>query len=123
MGNMQQTVIPRCAQCGYLRNPKCKCVKTSVPPDKQNHDNVTNCNHYEHSLPEVGCGWCEVERLRKRVADLEAGECRLHCRVRADMWKAGGRYVWDHWEKLARPADCHLDQMYDQWRKHDGKHE
>lgn len=59
----------------------------------------------------------EVEKLRKHIAGLEDGACRYNCRTKATMWKAGGRYVWDHWNKLSPPADIHLDEMYEQWRK------
>lgn len=58
-----------------------------------------------------------VTDLNRRIKELEEGECRFHCRMRKDMWKAGGRYVWEHWNKLGRPAGVHLDQMYKEWRK------
>lgn len=70
---------------------------------------------------------CEVEgdhvRARKLRAahaegvELREGKCRFNCTTKSAMWKLGGAYVWEHWEKLARPASVHLDQMYEQWRK------
>jgi len=31
----------------------------------------------------------EVERLHRRIAELEDGECRFNCRTKSAMWKEG----------------------------------
>ena len=61
----------------------------------------------------------EIKRLEERIASLEEGECRFHCRMRKDMWKAGGVFVFENWHKCARPADKHLEVLYRQWRRED----
>ena len=59
----------------------------------------------------------EIKRLNDRIKSLEEGECRFHCRMRKDMWKAGGHYIFMNWHKLGAPTDGHLDQLYTEWRK------
>lgn len=53
--------------------------------------------------------------LEDRVRSLEEGECRYHCRVRADMWKAGfveGEGNLDFEENPMRTPD----EAYELWR-------
>jgi len=58
-----------------------------------------------------------IEDLELEILSLENGSCRFHCRVRADMWKAGFglgmRAAYDN-------ANTDPDKAYITWRKHHG---
>ena len=50
------------------------------------------------------------------IETLENGACRFHCRVRADMWKAGFNWGFN------RPGVGDADEEYNNWRtQHDKK--
>ena len=56
----------------------------------------------------------QIMTLESRVVSLEEGECRFHCRMRKDMWKAGlaWGFVWD--------GEGTHDEQYIKWRtQHD----
>lgn len=53
----------------------------------------------------------EIQRLNERIKSLEEGECRFHCRLRKDMWKAG--FDWG----FARPGVGDPDEEYTKWRE------
>lgn len=64
----------------------------------------------------------EIKRLNDRIKSLEEGECRFHCRVRADMWKAGFAWEQEHWPGLHRATPEQITEQYDLWRnQHDTK--
>ncbi len=50
------------------------------------------------------------EEYRKRIATLESGSCRFHCRVRRDIWKAGlvVGFTWD--------GEGTHEEQYTKWR-------
>ncbi len=63
--------------------------------------------------------------LERKVTSLEDGECRRHCRVRAEMWKTG--FIWgvrhinlSHGITKPRPLSD-ADKQYLIWRANDGK--
>jgi hypothetical protein len=61
-----------------------------------------------------------VSELNHRIKSLEEGACRFHCRMRKDMWCAGGKYVYEHWHNLERPMDKDIQNLYNEWRtQHD----
>jgi hypothetical protein len=67
-----------------------------------------------------GGAQAHINRLEKRIAALEEGTCRYHCRTRSAMFKAGAIFVFENWNKCARPSNKALDQLYDEWRKENG---
>lgn len=57
---------------------------------------------------------------RREIAALKAGACRFHCRVRADMWKAGFAWEQEHWPGLHRATPEQITEQYNLWRnQHD----
>lgn len=58
----------------------------------------------------IGCRDETIKFLDSRVKSLSEGECRFHCRVRADMWKTGVVYGRDHLQLTPEEA-------YKEWRK------
>ncbi len=66
-----------------------------------------------------------IVHLEKKVESLENGECRRHCRVRAEMWKTG--FMWGvRYLNLSRgitkPGQLSdVDKQYLIWRANDGK--
>jgi len=62
----------------------------------------------------------EIKRLNDRIASLEDGECRFHCRVRSAMWKAGFKWEQEHWPGLHRASADQIEEQYQLWRnQHD----
>lgn len=61
----------------------------------------------------------QIMTLERRVVSLEEGECRFHCRMRKDMWKAG--YLWRTTQvDKSLVDDRHLTAQYNNWRtQHD----
>ena len=59
----------------------------------------------------------QIMTLERRIVNLEEGECRFHCRMRKDMWKAGFRWCMKHFN-WADGID--VDKQYIKWRtQHD----
>lgn len=59
----------------------------------------------------------EIQRLNDRIKSLEEGECRFHCRMRKDMWKAGFKWAWDGADVTDLKFDADPDVEYTNWRK------
>ena len=113
---MSAHYIERCRDCDVVMG-QCRC-----PGEKEVRWSQCGCvedhrEFFRNGIETIAGQRHEIKRLNDRIASLEDGECRFHCRVRSAMWKAGGRYVWDQWQKLGPPTDDHLEQMYQQWRR------
>lgn len=54
-----------------------------------------------------------IRELQTRVAKLEGGECRLHCKMRKAMWISGYMYGRDEPYEVA-------EQVFEEWRTTDG---
>ena len=63
----------------------------------------------------------QIMTLERRIVNLEEGECRFHCRMRKDMWKAG--YLWRTTQiDKSLVDDRHLTAQYNNGRsQHDNK--
>lgn len=73
----------------------------------------------------IGCREETIRMLQQSVESLRNGECRRHCRVRAEMWKIG--FVWgvkyvNLLHGITKPGNMgDADKQYLVWRANDGK--
>lgn len=73
----------------------------------------------------IGCRDETISLLDYKVTSLEDGECRRHCRVRAEMWKTG--FTWgvkyiNLLHGITLPGQFgDADKQYKIWRVNDGK--
>lgn len=114
---MSMHYIKKCRHCSVVLS-QCRCPaadKEVQLGECENCEGVTVKVIDKMSTRELRS---EVRELRHRVNSLEEGECRFHCRMRKDMWKAGGAFVFEH-RGAVQPTDQHLEEMYKQWRKHE----
>lgn len=79
------------------------------------------CKICQGEIPYGHAHNCVIHQMQTRIRELEReGMCRFNCRTRRAMFIIGGRYVYENWDKLARPSDTHLEQMYDNWVREQG---
>jgi len=115
---MSAHYIERCRDCDVVMG-QCRC-----PGEKEVRYSQCGCvedhrEFFRKGIETITGQRREIKILNDRIKSLEEGECRFHCRMRKDMWKAGGVFVFENWHKCARPADKHLEVLYRQWRRED----
>lgn len=115
---LEHKPVDRCATLRYSKGFLCSCGRTILGSDAiRDHFG----KEYVTMTDIPGGAIAEIERLKLRIKSLEAGECRFHCRVRADMWKAGFNWEQTMWPGLHRATPEQVDEEYNKWRnQHEG---
>jgi hypothetical protein len=88
--------------------------------DKEfDHDREDWVKFFRNGIETIEGQRYEIKKLNERIEALEEGECRFHCRMRADMWKAGFKWAWDGANVTDPKFDADPNQEYKEWSKNE----
>ena len=117
---MSAHFIEKCRDCDTVMS-QCRC-----PGEKEVKWSQCGCiedhrEFFRKGIETITGQRREIKILNDRIASLEEGECRFHCRMRKDMWKAGFNWAWEA-DVTDDDFDADADQEYNHWRRqHDSR--